>query len=139
MTSSQPMTSPEITPETAAYWHAANAGRLLLRRCIRTGKAFHYPRTNSPFTGLPDTEWMDASGRGTIYSFSVSTRHGVPHCIAYITLDEGPTLLSNLVDCDFTTLAIGQRVALRFLPTANGQQVPVFTPSSEGLAPRQAD
>lgn len=119
--------SPDVSPETADYWHAANDGHLLLRRCKGTGQAFHYPRTVSPFTGQPDTDWIEASGRGTVYSYSVSTRQGAPHCIAYITLEEGPTVLSNLVNCDFAQVRIGQPVQVLFASTPNGQRVPVFT------------
>ncbi len=123
-----PPLSPEPNAETAPFWAAANENRLLLKRCLGTGKPFHPPRTISPFTGLAQTEWMEASGRGTVYSFSVSARRGPPHCIAYVTLDEGPIILSALVDCDLDTVRIGQSVRVVFVESANGQRVPMFTP-----------
>jgi len=88
------ITSPEPNVETAAYWEAANEGRLILKRCVKTGKAFHPPRSHSPFTGLADTDWIDASGTGTLYSFSVLRRKDSEHCIAYVELTEGPIIMS---------------------------------------------
>jgi hypothetical protein len=121
-------TAPEVNEETAPFWQAANEERLILRRCKTTGKAFHPPRTFSPFTGLAQTDWIEASGKGIVYSFSVSSRRGPPHCIAYVTLEEGPTLLSNLIDCDPEAVAIGQAVRVVFIASASGQRVPMFTP-----------
>jgi uncharacterized protein len=122
--------TPEINAETAAYWEACNERRLLLRRCRATGKPYHPPRTMSPFSGTTDTEWIESSGQGVIYSFSVMTRKGTPHCIAYVTLQEGPTMLSALVDCDPNMLSIGQPVRTVFVASADGQFVPMFTPVS---------
>jgi len=123
--------SPDITSETAPYWQAANEGRLLLRRCKKTGKAYHYPREHSPFVGGLDTEWMQASGLGRIYSFSVQVRARPAWCIAYIELDEGPLMLSNICRADFEDLRIGQRVQVVFVASENGQKVPMFMPCGE--------
>ena len=72
-------------------------------------------------------DWVEAKGTGTIYSYSVTRRAGpIPYCIAYVTLDEGITVLTNIVDCDLDTVRIGQKVKLTFKPTANGTQVPMF-------------
>jgi uncharacterized OB-fold protein len=54
-------------------------------------------------------------------------RAEVPYAIAYVTLDEGPTMMTNLVDCDFDRLKIGQRVKVVFTPTDGGPPVPTFT------------
>ena len=56
-------------------------------------------------------------------------RAEVPYAIAYVTLDEGVTMMTNLVDCDFDTLKIGQRVRVVFKPTDGGPPVPTFTPA----------
>lgn len=121
--------SPQAWPETAPYWEAANEGKLLLRRCLDTGRAYHYPRPHSPFTGSTNTEWIEASGNGTLYSFSVLPRAQPPYCIAYVELAEGPIMLSNVLTDDFGSLRIGQMVRVRFAPSANGQLVPMFEPS----------
>ena len=127
MTSATVSVAPEVNPETAPFWDAANDDKLMLKRCLDTGKAFYPPRTLSPFTGSAQTEWLEASGTGTVYSFSVSKRTEVPQCIAYIELTEGPIILSALTECDFDTVQIGQSVRVAFTPGPNGQKVPLFT------------
>jgi len=119
--------SPEINPETAYYWTAANEGKLVLKRCIETGKVFHPPRHYSPFTGLPKTEWIEASGSGTIYSFSVMTKKDVSSCIAYIQMDEGPIILSAITGCAADAVQVGLAVKASFIADDSGQHVPVFT------------
>jgi uncharacterized protein len=122
-----PLTSPHITPESAPFWDAANRRQLLLRRCLDTGKTYYYPRDHSPFTGTANTDWIVASGNATLYSFSYSGRDDETYCIAYVTLDEGPTLLS-VVHCDNPQqLHIGQRLQVTFTATPNGQKIPAFT------------
>lgn len=59
-------TSPVRTAETDPFWDAANQGRLVLKQCTVTCKAFHPPRSISPFTDLSETTWVEASGRGTV-------------------------------------------------------------------------
>jgi len=68
------------------------------------------------------------SGHGNIYSFSVMRRALEPYAIAYVTLQEGVTLLTNIVDCDFDALRIGQAVKLAFKLSEGGFPVPMFTP-----------
>ncbi|MET0809147.1 MAG: OB-fold domain-containing protein [Pseudoxanthomonas sp.] len=120
--------SPQPTPETEAFWKAANERRLLLKQCRITGKAFFYPRDHSPFTGKAETDWIEACGKGTIYAFSVLERARPAYCIAYVTLEEGPTMLTSIVCEDFGALRIGQAVELGFIASENGQLVPIFTP-----------
>jgi uncharacterized protein len=121
--------TPHVNDETAAFWAAANEHRFLLRRCRDTGKAYYFPRERSPFTGSLNTEWCDASGNATLYSFSVLVRTDTPYCLAYVQLDEGPIILSNLCQTDFTQLRIGQRLRVVFLASADGQKIPMFTPA----------
>ncbi|SEG75019.1 Zn-ribbon domain-containing OB-fold protein [Marinobacterium lutimaris] len=121
--------SPQPWPETERFWEAANQGRFMLQRCCDTGKAFFYPRAHSPFTGRNHCEWFEASGRGTLYSFSVLPRAKPPYCIAYVELEEGPIILTNIVGADFDRLEIGQPVKVTFVDSENGQKVPMFSPA----------
>ncbi len=109
------------------YWTAAREGKLLLKHCRACGKTHYYPRPICPFCMSADTEWRTASGTGIIYSWSVERRATPPFAIAYVTLPEGPTMLSAIVDCDLDAIAVGQKVALAF-ETRDGQPVPVFRP-----------
>jgi hypothetical protein len=121
--------APVPNPETKPFWEAADEGRLLLKRCRSCGDVHYYPRAYCPFCGSGETEWQPASGGGTIYSYSVMRRAEVPYAIAYVALDEGVTMMTNLVDCDLDAIRIGQRVRLVFKPTEGGPPVPTFTPA----------
>jgi uncharacterized OB-fold protein len=121
---------PLVNPESRRWWEAAAEQRLLVGSCRDCARKHFYPRALCPHCMSDRTEWVEAGGEGVIYSFSV-TRRGVPapYAIAYVTLDEGVTMLTNLVDCDFDALAIGQRVRAVFRASAGGALVPVFTPA----------
>ena len=120
---------PEPSPDTGPFWEAAAEGRLVIKRCQSCGEAHYYPRPLCPFCFSDATEWQPSAGMGTIYSFSVMRRADVPYAIAYVTLDEGPSMMTNLVDCDLDALRIGQRVKVVFSPTEGGPPVPTFTPA----------
>lgn len=120
--------APAVNPENKPYWDAAAQGRLKYKRCQACDQPHFYPRALCPFCFSDRTEWVESAGGGTIYSYSVHRRGTpVPYAIAYVTLDEGFTMLTNLVDCDFDALAIGQRVRLVFKPAEDGAAVPMFT------------
>jgi uncharacterized protein len=121
--------APTPTPETEAFWKAAADGKFMLRRCTACGKAHWYPRAICPWCMSDKTEWVEASGRGRIYTFSVMRRAPEPYAIGYVTLEEGPSMLTNFVDCDFDKLRIGQSVKLKFTPSDGGPPVPTFTPA----------
>ena len=120
---------PPVNPETQRFWDAATQGKLLVKRCTACGEAHHYPRALCPFCGSPRTEWTDASGRETVYSYSVFRRAPIPYAIAYVTLAEGPTMMTNIVDCDLDAIRIGQAVRVVFTPSEGGPPVPMFTPA----------
>jgi uncharacterized protein len=121
--------APQVTPETKRYWDAAGQGTLLIKACLACGKVHHYPRSLCPYCFSDNTEWRPASGRGTIYSYSVMRRTAVPYAIAYVTLEEGVTMMTNIVDCDLDRIAIGQSVKVVFMPSEGGPPVPCFTPA----------
>ncbi len=116
---------PVLNEEQEIFWRACEEGKFLLKKCTDTGMAFYYPREKSPFT-LGETEWFEASGLGEVYSCSVSYRSDPAFCIAYIKLDEGPIMLSNVVADDLSTIAIGQRVKVSMQKADNGKIAPFF-------------
>lgn len=119
--------APVVNPETQPFWDAAAEGRLILRRCTSCRSVHWYPRARCP-SCFGTTEWVDADGGGTVYAFSV-TRGKVAYVLAYVTLAEGVTMLTNIVDCDPDTLSIGMPVRVRFSPTDGGPPVPTFVPA----------
>ena len=121
--------APPVSPETQPFWDAAVAGRLMIKKCGGCGQAHYYPRALCPFCGSDRTTWLAASGRGTIYSYSVMRRVPIPYALAYVTLEEGPTMMTNIVDGDLDRIRIGQAVRVVFRPTDGGPPVPMFAPA----------
>jgi len=120
---------PDINMETAVYWESAKNGKLLVKTCKACGKLHYYPRTICPHCLNSDTDWVEASGKGTIYTYSVMRRTETPYVIAYVTLEEGVTMLSNIVECDVDDVAVGQTVEVVFRDTEGGHSLPVFRPA----------
>jgi uncharacterized OB-fold protein len=121
--------APHVTHEDKEFWDATAQGKLLIKRCADCGKPHHYPRALCPYCFSERTRFEEASGNGIIYTYSVQRRGAEePYAIAYVTLDEGVTMLTNLVDCDFDSLRIGQKVRVRFVDTGQGNALPMFAP-----------
>lgn len=134
----EPRPLPEVTPETAPFWAAAAAGRFLVCECEACGLVYYYPRAVCPDCFSDDVTWLEAAGTGRIYSFSWTERvegwpeAALPLVVAYVELDEGPRVMTNVVDADPEALDVGTRVEVEFVPTeADGVAVPVFAPTEE--------
>jgi uncharacterized OB-fold protein len=88
---SRNLTPPVATAEGKAFFDAARQGRFLIPVCTACNRAHWYPRVICPFCASDKVEWREASGKGTIYTFSVMRRVAEPYIIAHVTLAEGPT------------------------------------------------
>jgi uncharacterized OB-fold protein len=130
MPSYRKMAAPTPDPESQPFWDAARAGKFLVRKCNGCGKVHWYPRSICPFCASADTVWTEGSGKGTIYTYTVMRRaKDGPYAVAYVELQEGPKMLTNIVDCDVDSIEIGQEVSLVFVPTTeDGPPVPCFRP-----------
>jgi uncharacterized protein len=115
-------------PDTQAFWDAAAKGKLLIKKCGECGKSHYYPRANCPYCLSAKTEWVESKGTGTIYTYSVMRRSPVPYAICYVRLDDGVTMMSNLVDMDLDKIKIGAKVKVVFKPSDGGPPVPMFAP-----------
>ena len=124
------------SPEAREWWEAAKNRRLLVQSCRTCGHLQHYPRALCLRCGGVDLGWVEASGGGTIYSFTHSHRSPdpaafePPYTIAIVTLDEGPRLLTTVtgpgIRCD-------ARVRLEWRAAEDGQNLPIFaTEPKEG-------
>ena len=118
------------------FWDAASEGRFTLQRCDTCGAWIFYPRSHCPQCWSPRLSWQEASGRGMVKSFSVIYRPGhpgwaaaAPYVVALIELEEGPTMLSTLVDIAPDSVKVGMRVAVRFVPVGKFA-LPMFAPLS---------
>ena len=117
-----------VNAENKPYFDAAAQGKLLVKRCAACSKLHFYPRAICPHCFSERTEWKEAAGTGRIYSYSI-VRTGAARAMAYVTLDEGVTMLTNIVDCNLDSLRIGQKVRVVYKPAEDGTPVPMFTPS----------
>ena len=121
--------TPDTNPESKPFFQGADAGKLMVRRCTSCKKTHYYPRELCPFC-FGACEWHEASGKAKIYTFSVMERANPPYAIGYVTLEEGPSVLTNFVDCDFKALKIGQDVKVTFVKTEDGgPSLPFFAPA----------
>ncbi|MBC8186895.1 MAG: Zn-ribbon domain-containing OB-fold protein [Proteobacteria bacterium] len=132
---------PAIDWESRAYWEGAGRGELVLQRCRACGVVQHRPRGLCVSCLDGEIEHFVASGRGEVYTYSVvhqnqmsKFRNALPYVVAYVALEEGPQLLTNIVDCDPETVCIGMPVRVDFVPTPDKSTgdllgVPRFVPA----------
>jgi uncharacterized protein len=118
----------EAFPETRPFWDAAAQGTFLLPRCNSCGQSHWHPRAHCPSCHGTDLSWVQGSGRGTVYSYTVVRRPDAPYVLAYVQIEEGPILMTNVVGCEPETVRIGMRVKVSFRPTPTGRHAPVFIP-----------
>ena len=122
--------APNVDLDNERFWDAASRRTLSVGKCEACDAYFFYPRHFCPFCLSPSVTWATAAGRGHIYSYTLLRKADPPYVLAYVQLEEGPSMLTNIVECDPEQLRIGQLVEVVYLPSANGSLVPMFTPSS---------
>lgn len=113
-------------PETEPYWAALREGRLLVKRCAACGEHHAYPRAGCPFCFAAETEWREASGDGEIYAVSAMRSPSGVSLLAYVTLSEGPTIMTGIADAAPEEAVLGRRVRLAVRPGADGAPAPMF-------------
>jgi hypothetical protein len=129
-----PRPSVRVELDAQPYWDATAEGRLLLPRCDRCDVVIWYPKGFCSSCGSFEVSWFEASGRGTVYSCTV-TRKGMgeyrgiePYVLAYVELEEGPRVMTNVVGCPPEDVAIGMAVVATFEPTGDGPALLRFQP-----------
>ena len=127
-----PVVDIPVNAETRPYFDAAAEGRLVLPRCRDCGWAIWYPRQFCNECGSLSVDWVPASGRGRIYTFTVvrrgdgEYRDSAPYVLAYVDLEEGPRVLTNIVGGDPADLRIGTEVVVTYEPTGTGAAMTRF-------------
>ena len=129
MTEAKKYPTPVGNPETQPFWDAAKEGKFLIKRCNACGEPHFFPRSICPFCFSDETVWEESSGEGEIYTFSHMRKSATgPYVIAYVTLKEGPSVQTNIVDCEPGSVKIGQKVKVVWKPT-DGAPLPFFAPA----------
>ncbi len=127
---------PGIDWETRAYWEGCGRHELILQRCRSCGTLQHRPRALCVSCLSDEIEHVPASGRGTVYSFTVTHqnqapgfREALPYVLAYVELEEGVRLLTNIVGCSPENVRIGLPVEVEYAQLEGDIAVPRFHPS----------
>lgn len=135
-----PTKPPRPNPDSEPFWTATADGRFTLQRCTACDTVIWWPRAICPACSSFDLERFDASGRGSVYSHTVVHRSigrwnkVTPYVLAYVELEEGPRVMTNVVDCDPATIGIGTAVEVVWHDTGEGTALPRFTPTDGGGA-----
>jgi uncharacterized OB-fold protein len=132
MTSQLP--EPIVNADSEPYWRGAKEGKLLLQKCSACGTLRFFPRYLCGECGSDNTQWVQASGRGTVHSFSIVHRAAfpefqaiTPYAIALIDLEEGPRMMTNIVGANALDVQVGEAVEVIFEDRGeNGAKVPQF-------------
>jgi uncharacterized OB-fold protein len=127
---------PELTDLNRPFWEGCRNDQLVLQRCSECGH-LRYPISRvCPRCISSSYSWEPTSGRGTVYSFAVfrhayneAWRDQVPYAVALIELEEGPTMISNIVGVDVDDVHVGLPVRVVFAPATDQVTVPRFTPA----------
>ena len=132
-----PAPAPPVNPETKPFWDATSQARLLVKRCDDCQSLIWYPRAICPECSSLRTSWLQVSGWGRIYSYTVNHRGAGPYqacgpyVLAYVELDEGPRMMTNIVETDDRGLAVGMPVEVVFHDTGEGSALPRFRPRTQ--------
>jgi hypothetical protein len=112
---------PAASWETRAYWEGCGRHELVLQRCRSCSTVQHRPRAVCATCLSSDVESFVASGRGSVYTYTVTHQNGVPpfrdalpYVLAYVDLEEGPRLMTNVIGCEPGDVEIGMPVAVDF-------------------------
>lgn len=120
--------------DTAPFWEGAQAGELRIQRCSSCGRHVFYPRTICPHCMAAALEWVTASGRGTVYSFTVVHRTSeefraeAPFAVGLVELEEGVRMMARL---DVAEPAVGMPVQVAFKRVSGELSLPHFKEAEE--------
>lgn len=127
---------PAVTPWGMPFWEGTRQGKLMIQKCSDCNKHIFYPRLVCPHCFSDNVGWVQASGRGTVYSYTVVHSNApsafladMPYVVAVIRLEEGVQMLSNIVGCDFNDLRCDMPVEVTFEKLTDEFTLPKFRPT----------
>src|SRR5574340_576906 len=137
-TRSKPL--PVVTKESRPFWEGCLQGKLLLQQCSECHHYQFYPRLYCMHCNSDTLQWVEASGRGIIYSYTIIHQNkspefvnDVPYNVAIVQLDEGPRMLSNIVDIEMAEIKVALPVTVVFDRVNETVALPRFRPLLEGM------
>lgn len=124
---------PISNADSAPYWQGARESKLLIRKCNACGELHFMPRHVCPHCWSDDLQWIEASGKGTVHSYSIIRRASdprfadlVPYVVALVDLEEGPRMMANVLGDNALDTKIGDALTLIFEDRGDGDQLPQF-------------
>lgn len=118
--------------ESKPFWDGCNEEKLLIQHCKDCDKHIFYPRAVCPHCMSDQIEWVEASGKGKVYSYTIARRGAgpafaddAPYVVALIDLDEGVRMMSNIVNCDVEAVRCDMPVKVVF-EEREGMKLPMF-------------
>ena len=126
---------PLVTSSDGPFWEGARRHELMAYKCMNCG-TLYYPAIHCVSCARPSMEWVRVSGRGSVYTFAIYHRAyhpawkgDVPYNVAWIRLEEGPLLLSNVVGCKNEELFVDMPVEVVFDDLPGEGTLPRFKPT----------
>ena len=129
---------PQPTPETQFFWDGTKANKLLLQKCSECSKVYFPPRPFCPACASREVSVLEASGKGVLWSYVIHHRpvpgFTPPYAIAVVKLAEGPTMMTNIVDCPQTpeALVLDMPLEVAFEQLDEEITLPLFRPAKGG-------
>jgi uncharacterized OB-fold protein len=137
---------PHETFDAAPYWEGCRAGRLLIQYCRACASHQFYPRESCTACGSVHLDFVEASGLATVYAYSVCHKplsprftDQTPYVVALVDVVEGPRMMTNIVGCPVSDLAIGTAVQVSFQSLGPDVVLPVFELAQSANGASQAN
>lgn len=128
--------APLVNDWARPYWEAARENKFVIQQCKDCQGYIFYPRMGCPHCFSDNVDWVEASGKGTVYSYTVVENNppsafvnDVPFVIALVRLDEGVQMLTNIVDCDPYSVTCDMPVEITFEKLDDEFTLPQFKPA----------
>ena len=127
---------PTIAGETKPFWDHCREEQLLVQKCDRCGEYQFYPRGICANCWSTDIQWVESSGKGTVWTFTVTHQNRspgfaeeVPYVLALVELEEGVRMFTNIIECDPQDVKIGMPVEVTFVQANDQITLPYFKPA----------
>ena len=128
---------PTVSGETKPYWDSCRRGQLVIQKCDSCGEYQFYPRGICANCWSNDIRWHKASGKGTVWTFTVTYQNrtpgfleDVPYVLALVELEEGVRMFTNIVECEPRDVKIGMAVEVTFVRANDQITIPYFKPAA---------